>query len=94
MDPNNNKELENVSMTPNSRLAEQEALLQLFFDFDWTLGGRRERVLDHFQVDPGISTHEFAKTLNDEDLISGFVLFEKAYENKQVLENGRDKKHT
>ena len=68
MDPNNNKELENVSMTPNSRLAEQEALLQLFFDFDWTLGGRRERVLDHFQVDPGISTHEFAKTLNDEDL--------------------------
>lgn len=41
-----------------------------------------------------IIAYKARHTLNDEDLISGFVLFEKAYENKQVLENGRDKKHT
>ncbi|MHA1712489.1 MAG: hypothetical protein ACTSW4_00370 [Candidatus Ranarchaeia archaeon] len=50
------------------RLLEREMILQQFFDFDWTMGGRRERVLECFDVDEGISAKEFASMIDEKDL--------------------------
>ncbi|MHA1861953.1 MAG: hypothetical protein ACTSVM_06665, partial [Candidatus Ranarchaeia archaeon] len=50
------------------RLLEREMILQQFFDFDWTRGGRRERVLECCDVDEGISAKEFASMRDDREL--------------------------
>ena len=61
---------ENISFR---KQREREDLLKRFFDFDWTVGGRRERVLEWLDLDPTLSASACAELITEDQLKDIFL---------------------